>query len=72
MNKVTRRMPPRWMQFVIGVGALIACGIYLGTGAADGFTTGRIVRAVIFAIAGLILVFQYGGGNRRRSSGPVA
>ena len=66
MNKQRNRTPPRWLHFVIGVGALIACGIYLGTGAAEGFTTGRIVRAVIFGIAGLILVLQYGEGRRSR------
>ena len=66
MNIQRKRTPPRWLHFVIGVGALIACGIYLGTGAAEGFTTGRIVRAVIFGIAGLILVLQYGEGKSRR------
>jgi hypothetical protein len=66
MNKTIRRTPPRWLYFVIGVGALIACGIYVGTGAAEGFTSGRIARAVMFGVLGLLWVFQYGQGRRSR------
>lgn len=60
--------PLRWLFFVIGVGACISSGIYLGIGASDGFPTGRILRAVIFGLLGIFGVLMYGTSKSR--SGP--
>jgi len=60
--------PLRWLYFVIGAGALVACGIYLGTAAAEGFPTWRILRAVMFGLIGIFGVLRYGESKRARGS----
>ena len=50
----------RWFLFVIGVGTLIACGIYLGTARGEGLAGWRILRALMFLLLGLFFTLMYG------------
>jgi hypothetical protein len=60
-----RTGPPRWLYFILGVGALMASGVFLGIARADGFTTGRIIRIILFGLLGILWVFWYGDRSRR-------
>ena len=65
-----RPMPKtlRWFFFILGVGTLIASGIYLGTGFAEGGSTWRLLRAVMFLLLGLFLAqSDFRKGFRGRS-----
>ncbi len=62
-----RRIPSRWWFFVIGIGSLVASGIYVGTAAAQSFPAGRILRAVIFGLVGIACMLMYGEHRK----GPV-
>jgi hypothetical protein len=50
----------RWLLFVVGVGSLIAAGIYLGTAIQEGGTLWRLLRALMFVLLGLFAVLMYG------------
>jgi hypothetical protein len=52
--------PPRWLYFILGVGALLAAGIFLGIARTDGFTAGRLIRIVLFGLLGILWVFLFG------------
>jgi hypothetical protein len=58
----------RWFFFVIGVGALIACGIYLGTARGDGIAGWRMLRALMFLLLGLFFTLMY--GENKSGEGP--
>jgi hypothetical protein len=68
MSNRERGTPPRWLYFVIGIGSLIASGIYIGSGITAGFSTGRIVRVAAFGFLGILWVFLYGQGRARNRS----
>lgn len=57
-----RAMPKglRWFLFVIGVGALIACGVYLGTLRGGDVIGWRLLRALMFLLLGLFFTLMYG------------
>ena len=55
-----RAVPPRWLFFILGVGALLASGIFIGIARTSGLTTGGIVRIVLFGLLGIRWVFQFG------------
>jgi len=59
------RTPLRWFLFVVGIGCLMAAGIYLGRGLADGASTWRILRCVMFTLLGVFFLLMY-GENRDR------
>jgi hypothetical protein len=70
MNKQKKRTPPRWFYFAIGIGSLMASGIYIGIGKTAGFSSGRVIPAVIFGVLGLLWVLMYGeDAGRSRSCG---
>jgi hypothetical protein len=48
---------PWWVFAVIAVGALVASGIYLGIMSVEGPSTGDLVRAVVFAVLGLVMLW---------------
>ena len=48
---------PRWVFAVIAVGALVASGIYLGIMSVEGPSTGDLVRAVVFGVLGLVMLW---------------
>ena len=50
----------RWFLFVIGVGGLIACGVYLGTMRGEGLAGWRMLRALMFLLLGLFFTLMYG------------
>ena len=50
----------RWFMFVIGVGALIACGGYVGTARGDVATGWGLLRALMFLLMGLFFILMYG------------
>jgi len=58
----------RWLFFVLGVGSLIAAGIYVGTGRAPGADWARLARAIMFLLLGLFWILMY--GENRSASGP--
>ena len=58
----------RWLLFVIGVGALIACGIYLGIAIGEDSTGWRLLRAVTFLLLGVFFVLRYGESASRRDA----
>ena len=49
--------PPRWVFTVIMVGALLSCGIYLGTMRVEGTSTGNIIRSAGFALLGALMLW---------------
>ena len=53
----------RWFLFVVGVGALIACGVYLGSMRGEGTTAWRLLRAIMFLLLGLFFTLMYGEGR---------
>lgn len=63
----------RWFLFVVGVGCLIGCGVYLGRSSGDAWSTWRLLRALMFLLLGLFFVLMYGeneshpGGGRAPS-----
>ena len=57
----------RWLYFCVGIGTLIACGIYIGTAMRDPDTTARLLRALMFLLIGVFTILMYG---ERRSSSP--
>jgi|GEM_PF-1796827 len=59
-----RTGPPSWVYFILGVGALLASGIFLGIARTDGFTAGGILRIVLFGLLGILWVLLF--GNRIR------
>jgi len=50
-------LPPRWLFAVLEVGAIAACGIYLGVMRAEGVTTAAAVRAGVFGVLGLLMLW---------------
>ncbi|MBD3348845.1 MAG: hypothetical protein GF400_06575 [Candidatus Eisenbacteria bacterium] len=54
----------RWFLFVVGVGALIASGIYLGRAIGEPTDVPGLMRALMFVLIGLFCVLMY-GENRR-------
>jgi hypothetical protein len=75
MGNRERGTPPRWLYFVIGIGSLIASGIYIGSGITAGFSIGRIVRVAAFGLLGILWVLLYGQGrpgDRSRGELPAA
>jgi len=62
--------PPRWLYFILGVGALLASGIFLGIARSEGFTSGGILRIVLFGLLGILWTLLYGAGaDRWRNTG---
>jgi hypothetical protein len=59
----------RWFFFVIGVGSLIASGIYLGTATRDPDVSNRLLRALMFLLNGLFWILMYGENRERGASG---
>ncbi len=57
-----------WLYFVLAIGSLMASGIYIASAVQDGGSVGRIVRAVIFGLLGILWVYMYGEGRRRSGS----
>jgi hypothetical protein len=57
----------RWLYFCVGIGALIACGIYVGTATRDPDVVPRLLRALMFLLIGLFATLMYG---ERKSSAP--
>jgi len=55
-----RNGPSRWLYFILGVGALLASGIYLGIARTDGLTTGGGLRIILFGLLGILWVFLFG------------
>jgi hypothetical protein len=54
---------------VVGVGCLIACGVYLGRSSGDAWSTWRLLRALTFLLLGLFFVLMYGENESRRGEG---
>ena len=52
-----KRRVPWWLFAVIAVGALLASGIYLGIASVEGPATGHLVRAVVFGVLGLVMLW---------------
>ncbi len=57
MPKSELRPPPRWLFAILTVGAFLASGIYLGMIRAEGSSTGHVVRAVIYGVLGLLMLW---------------
>jgi hypothetical protein len=62
----------RWFLFAVGVGCLVACGVYLGRGVAESGASWRLLRALMFLLLGLFFVLMYGENKSavRRSDAP--
>lgn len=57
----------RWLYFYVGIGTLIACGIFIGTAMRDPDTTARLLRALMFLLIGVFAILTYG---ERKSTAP--
>lgn len=55
----------RWFLFVVGVGCLIACGIYLDALLGGAGTVWRLLRALMFLLLGLFFILMYGENESR-------
>ena len=49
----TKTSFPRWIFAFIAIGALIACGIFIGKLSIEGSTTLRLLQAIAFGLLGL-------------------
>ena len=58
----------RWLLFVVGIGCLVACGVYLGRLSGDLWSIWRLLRALMFLLLGLFFILMY-GENESRSGG---
>ncbi|MBD3367177.1 MAG: hypothetical protein GF405_03245 [Candidatus Eisenbacteria bacterium] len=56
----------RWLLFVIGVGSLVAAGIYLGEGLRAVAAGWGLARALMFLLLGLFFTLMYGEHVSRR------
>ncbi|MBA7591119.1 hypothetical protein ES708_33270 [subsurface metagenome] len=54
----TAKRPPWWFLFTLGILAVAAACLYLYGGITAGFTTGRIVRIVAYALLGIIMLWM--------------
>ena len=59
----------RWFLFVIGVGCLLACGIYLGKLPGTPWALWSLMRALMFLLLGLFFVLMYGENESRLGGG---
>lgn len=57
-------MPPPWLFSILGIGALGASAIHIGKALAEGAGTGRIVRAVIWALLGAFWLYMSRQGKK--------
>ena len=55
----------RWFLFAVGVGCLIACGIYLDALLGSAGTVWRLLRALMFLLLGLFFILMYGENESR-------
>ena len=56
----------RWFLFVVGTGALIACGVYLGRSVGEPLRVAGLLRAGMFLLLGLFCTLMYGQSGRGR------
>ena len=49
--------PPRWFFSILVAGAFVACGIYLGMIRVEGVSMGHGIRAVVFGVLGLLMLW---------------
>lgn len=54
----------RWFFFVLGIGTMIASGIYLKAYVAGGTLLGEGLRALMFFLLGLFFTLMYGENKR--------
>ncbi len=59
--------PLRWLFFAVGIGCLIACGIYLGRSIGTDSPVAGLLRALMFFLIGLFCTLMY--GENRRNGG---
>ncbi|HSM16006.1 MAG TPA: hypothetical protein VK845_03275 [Gemmatimonadales bacterium] len=57
MTRGSIRRPPRWTFVILAVGGLIASGIYGGMMRLEGVTTGHVVRATVYGVFGLLMLW---------------
>jgi hypothetical protein len=62
----------RWFLFAVGVGCLIACGVYIGRGVGETGATWRLLRALTFLLLGLFFVLMYGENESTGRRGDTA
>lgn len=55
----------RWFLFVVGVGALVAAGVYLGRALEPGGSEWRLLRSLMFLLLGLFFMLMYGEHENR-------
>jgi hypothetical protein len=64
------KSPPRWLFSILAVGALVACGIYLGMIRVEGVSTGHVIRAAGFGVLGLLMLWGALGKRWAMSQDP--
>lgn len=57
MTEQRKRTLPRWIFAILAAGGFITCGIYFGLLRAGEGTTGQIVRAIVFGIFGILMMW---------------
>jgi uncharacterized membrane protein YuzA (DUF378 family) len=58
---------PRWTYLVLAVCALGLSVFFLVGGLRGEFTTGTIVRVIVFALAGIIWLWEFRKGQREKN-----
>ena len=51
------RLPPRWFFAILAAGGFLASGIYLGMIRAEDATTGNMVRATLYGLLGILMMW---------------
>jgi hypothetical protein len=57
MGNPGTRLPPRWFFAILSAGGFLASGIYLGLIRAEDVTTGYMVRAIVYGLLGIIMMW---------------
>jgi len=57
MTGLQKKPFPRWIFAMIATGALIACGIFIGRVACEGFSTMRGIQILGFGVLGELMFY---------------
>jgi hypothetical protein len=57
MGNRRTRFPPRWFFAILSAGGFLASGIYLGMIRAEDASTGNVVRATVYGLLGILMMW---------------
>ena len=60
MQKTGTSRTLKWILYGVGIGTLIASGIYLRKGMEEGFDNWNAIRMALFFLVGTVCILMYG------------